>query len=144
MKTYLQWICAGLMSGSALLLSGCEEVAYTGGGAVYYDYDYYPDCDVYFYPRAHIYYWNEGGAWRSGDRLPAVYNGRVQHAEQLHLQSQQPWTEHHPAPANPVYQKHEDQGQHHDQGQNQDRGQGQGRGHDKDEDHSHDHDHDHN
>lgn len=94
MKRYVQGLCAGLLLGGILVTSGC--VAYGGGGGgVYYDYEYYPDCDAYYYPRSHIYYWNEGGTWRSGDRLPDRFNGHAQPAEQLHLHSQQPWTEHH-------------------------------------------------
>jgi hypothetical protein len=93
MKKYLPRICVGLLLAGPLLMGGCA--AYVGGGgAVNYDYDYYPDCDAYYYPHGHLYYWNEGGAWRSGDRLPDRYAGHAQHTEQIHLHSQQPWTEH--------------------------------------------------
>ena len=93
MKNYLQGACAGLMLGGFALTAGC--VAYGGGGVAYYDYDYYPDYDVYFYPQARIYYWNEGGHWRSGERLPPHYEFHEEHREHLQLHSQQPWTEHH-------------------------------------------------
>jgi hypothetical protein len=95
MKKYLQLqlICAGLMLGGSLLLSGCTGVAYTGGVAAGYDYDYYPDWDIYYYPEGHIYYWNEGGAWRSGERLPDRYDLRERHSQRMHFRSQQPWRE---------------------------------------------------
>lgn len=115
MKNYLQGICAGLMLGGVLFFTGCEGVVYTGGGGVvyagggggvvYYDYDYYPDWDVYFYPRAHIYYWYEGGRWCSGERLPPRFEIREEHREHLRLHTQQPWTEHHREHGD--YERHE-------------------------------------
>lgn len=93
MKKYLQGICVGAFLAGSLLIQGCAATVEAGGP--YYDYDYYPDGDVYYYPHGHVYYWNEGGAWRSGERLPDRYAGHTQHSEQLHLHSQQPWTEHH-------------------------------------------------
>jgi hypothetical protein len=95
MKKYLQIICAGLALGGSPLLSGCAGVAYTGGVAVGYDYDYYPDWGVYYYPQRHIYYWNEGGVWRSGGRLPDRFDLHNRPAQHLHLRTEQPWTEHH-------------------------------------------------
>ena len=96
MKKRLQGIGAGLLLGGALLFSaGCAGVGYAGGG--YYDYDYYPDWDVYFYPQGHLYYWNEAGHWRSGAHLPEHYALRGHHSEHFRGRTQQPWTEHHPA-----------------------------------------------
>ena len=34
---------------------------------------YYPEAEVYYQPRGHVYYWNEGGAWRSGPRVPPTF-----------------------------------------------------------------------
>jgi len=95
-KAWLRKACIGIAAGMWLALStGCVGVAYPGGAAVYYDYDYYPGWNIYFYPAGHIYYWNEGGHWRSGAHLPPAYHLNGQSHEQLRLHSRQPWTEHH-------------------------------------------------
>jgi hypothetical protein len=96
MKKWFQGMGAVfLLGGSLLMFSGCVGADYEGGGVAYYDYDYYPDWDIYYYPRGHVYYWNDEGHWHSGGRLPERYELREHHSEQLHLRSQQPWTEHH-------------------------------------------------
>ena len=65
-----------LAIGSALLLSGCyyteRPYGYAPGPAVEstYSYFYYPDAEVYYEPRRNIYYWPDGGTWRSGARVP--------------------------------------------------------------------------
>jgi hypothetical protein len=93
--TWLQKAGAGLLVGSAVLLSaGCAGVVYTEPAAgVYYNYDYYPDVGVYYYPADRVYYWNEGGHWHSGGHLPPKYVVHGRH-EQVHAHSRQPWTEH--------------------------------------------------
>ena|SRR5215469_17423292 len=116
MNNYLRGVCAGLMLGGTLLSAGCEGVVYTGGAGVYYDYDYYPDCDVYYYPRTRIYYWSEGGRWYSGERLPPHFEFHAEHREQLRLHSQQPWTEHHEEHRN--YEHHDDHDRGHDHDHN--------------------------
>jgi hypothetical protein len=60
---------------SSLMLIGCYEGSQhrsAPGPAVNasYSYEYYPDAEVYFEPQSHVYYWSEGGAWRSGARVP--------------------------------------------------------------------------
>src|SRR5882724_7556162 len=60
---------------SALGLVGCyveRPHEYTRGPAVgaSYFYVYYPDAEVYFEPHCHVYYWSDGGSWRSGERVP--------------------------------------------------------------------------
>ena len=61
--------------GSVLALVGCyvdHPHGYVSGPAVSasYSYVYYPDAEVYFAPESHVYYWSEGGSWRSGERVP--------------------------------------------------------------------------
>ena len=68
--------------GSSLLMLGCYAEhprgyagysrGYERGPAVYasYSYVYYPDVEVYFEPHRHVYFWADGGAWRSGPRVP--------------------------------------------------------------------------
>jgi hypothetical protein len=67
-----------LAIGSALLLIGCYTDHNRGYGrgpdvGVSYSYLYYPDAEVYYQPQRHVYYWNDGGAWRSGPRVPPNY-----------------------------------------------------------------------
>jgi hypothetical protein len=95
-KNWCQGICAGLLVGGAALLSaGCADVGYAGASYGYYDYDYYPEGNVYFYPQGGIYYWNDAGHWRSGRRIPERYEWREEHREHLRLHSREPWIEHH-------------------------------------------------
>jgi hypothetical protein len=104
-----------------LFSAGCAEHeehehygggAYYGGGATYYDYDYYPDEDIYFYPEAHVYYWNDGGRWRSGRDLPPRYRLNEERREHLRLHSRQPWTEHHREGDRERHEEHEEHEQH--------------------------------
>src|SRR5438105_3613982 len=60
---------------SVLGLVGCyveRPHEYSRGPAVgvSYSYVYYPDAEVYFEPHRHVYYWSDGGSWRSGERVP--------------------------------------------------------------------------
>ena len=60
---------------SSLLLIGCyvdRPHGYARGPAVEpsYTYVYYPDAEVYYQPQRHVYFWADGGAWRSGPRVP--------------------------------------------------------------------------
>ena len=96
MKRLLQGACAVLAGAGLLLSAGCAGAGYVGGG--YYDYDYYPDWDVYYYPQGRLYYWNEAGHWRSGAELPHRYDlHQHRESQRLHLHTAQPWTEHRPA-----------------------------------------------
>jgi hypothetical protein len=63
----------GVVAALMLLVSGCvvaERDHYAGGRDTYY---YYPDEEVYFYPRVGEYYWYEGGTWRHDRRVPARF-----------------------------------------------------------------------
>jgi hypothetical protein len=93
MKKILQFACVGLLTGNILLCSGCVATVSTPGAEVYYDYDYYPGVGVYYYPRGHVYYWNESGAWRSGRNLPPRYDLHTEHSEHFRGHTQQPWSE---------------------------------------------------
>lgn len=37
-----------------------------------YHYDYYPRQQVYFAPERHVYFWLDGGTWRTGVQLPSA------------------------------------------------------------------------
>ena len=88
-----------IVAGTCLLLSaGCtvHEHGYVSGGATvdaYYDYDYYPGVNVYYYQRTRVYYWNDRGHWASGHRLPTHYELREH--EQFRARTHQPWMERH-------------------------------------------------
>jgi hypothetical protein len=89
---------AVVLGGLAWWSAGCtveEHGPYRAG--VYYDYDYYPDANVYFYPEGRIYYWYHDGRWKSGPVLPDRYVIREERREHLHLRSREPWREHHGA-----------------------------------------------
>jgi hypothetical protein len=83
--------------GSVLGLVGCyverphEEVR---GPAVEasYSYVYYPDAEVYFEPTTHVYYWLDGGTWRSGPHAPA--NIVLRSHVTINLNSREPYTHH--------------------------------------------------
>ncbi len=94
MKKWIQGIVAALLCGGLWLNTGCVGVGYSGESA-YYDYNYYPDSDVYYYPEGHVYYWNEDGRWCSGERLPERYDLHEHHYEHFRGHSRQPWTERH-------------------------------------------------
>jgi hypothetical protein len=83
-----------VLGGIAWWSAGCaveEHGPYRAG--VYYDYDYYPDADVYFYPEGRIYYWRHEGHWKSGPVLPDRYVLREERREHLHLRTREPWSE---------------------------------------------------
>ena len=98
-----QWLraaCAGvLLGGGTILFTGCVATVHEREPGyretVYYDYDYYPDVNVYYYPAGRIYYWNDGGRWYSGRQLPPHYVIREEHYEHFRGHSTQPWMERH-------------------------------------------------
>jgi len=74
MKRVLKLSAWSLLLAGLMALGGCvEESPYPPppGPVAYYDYWYYPDVEVYYLPGRHMYYWRDGGQWRSGPRAPA-------------------------------------------------------------------------
>jgi hypothetical protein len=99
LTTWFRPIAAGWLLAGLVLATGCvvrERVAYRSGpaGEVYYDYDYYPDCNVYFYPAAGVYYWNVSGRWVSGRQLPRTIVIRESARQPVHSPSREPWRHH--------------------------------------------------
>ena len=99
MKTKLTLLAIG----SSLLLIGCYEghqhgstygSSGYGGSSGYatYSYVYYPDAEVYYQPQRHVYYWSEGGAWRSGARVPQ--NIVLRSSVRVDLDSPEPYRHH--------------------------------------------------
>lgn len=111
---------ASLVLGASLLFSGgcaIRGVVYPAGPppGVVYDYDYYPDWNVYFYPRGGIYYWHDDddGHWHSGVHLPHRYEFHHEHPEHLRLHTPRPWTAHRPAPHRESREEHGRRHDHH-------------------------------
>ena len=82
---------------SSLLLAGCyveRPHGYASGPPVVasYSYVYYPDAEVYFEPRRHVYYWSDGGEWRSGARVPQ--NIVLRSSVRVTLDSSEPYRHH--------------------------------------------------
>jgi hypothetical protein len=98
MNQRLKAAMAGVVVTAAALTSGCvvrETVAPVAPGpGAYYDYYYYPDCEVYFYPVTGTYWWIDGGVWISGPRPPAQFVLREDARVTVRLNSERPWTEH--------------------------------------------------
>ena len=90
-------IILGVTLGSLLLVTGCfveRSRGYSRGPAVSpsYAYVYYPDVEVYFEPHRHVYYWSDGGTWRSGARVPRGIELRS-HVS-VNLDSSEPYRHH--------------------------------------------------
>jgi hypothetical protein len=43
----------------------------------HHHYVYYGDHDIYFAPETKTYYWQQDGAWKSGEELPVASRGYV-------------------------------------------------------------------
>ena len=96
-----------------LVLVGCyveQPRGYVVRPAVYptYSYVYYPDVEVYYEPHHHIYYWAEGGAWRSGARVPR--NMVLRSSVRVDLNSPEPYKHHDEVRAR--YPRHTDEREH--------------------------------
>jgi hypothetical protein len=95
MRKWTIGIFAGalLLAAGTLTFSGCISVDHEGRDVTYYDYDYYPDWDLYYYPAEHVYYWRDGDTWVSGRELPDRYSLHEHRYEHLRLHSRHPWEE---------------------------------------------------
>jgi hypothetical protein len=111
-----------LATSGLLGLAGCyveHPHGYARGPAVNaaYTYEYYPDAEVYYEPQRHVYYWSEGGAWRSGARVPQ--NFVLRSSVRVSLDSPEPYKHHDEVRAKYPRQKQEEQherkNQDHDQ-----------------------------
>ncbi len=111
MKTQLSLIAIG----GALLFSGCYAGPRRARGPsptmhASYSYVYYPDAEVYYQPQRHIYFWAEGGTWRSGPRVPATFvlSSRVT----VNLNSPEPYQRHNEVRAQHPGSSHRDRLEH--------------------------------
>ena len=96
----------GIIAASALLAAvlgmegaGCEHGGvYVNAGPAYapgyYDYDYYPDTEVYYYPSGRVWWWRDRDEWRSGRELPRGFDAHRGNHVAVRLQTDRPWTAH--------------------------------------------------
>ncbi len=93
-------VVLALVAGSFTLLygTGCEihDGVVTAGVSTngYYDYDYYPDSEVYFYPSGNVYYWQDHNNWHHGRDLPRNFDVHNQRHTPLHLNTARPYELH--------------------------------------------------
>jgi hypothetical protein len=59
-----------------------------------YGYYYYPGCDVYYRPSDHLWFYLEGGTWRTGVRLPDHIRVDFGRAVSLKLEGDRPYLFH--------------------------------------------------
>lgn len=92
-----EWLLSLVCAAAVSLLVGCvvEGPPPPPPGppvAVGYDYDYYPDEEVYFYPATGVYFWFGGGGWHSGRHVPSgiELHDRVR----VNLQTSRPYEQH--------------------------------------------------
>ncbi len=86
-----------LAAGGALGFVGCyvdrpHEVVSGPPIGPSYSYEYYPDAEVYYQPQRQVYYWSEGGSWRSGPRAPQ--NIVLRTHVTVNLNSREPYRQH--------------------------------------------------
>ena len=67
-RRFIKLFLAGSLGGAGLGLSGCEEYDFRSYGR--YDYDYYPDSDVYYHSWTGSYYYYRDGIWIRTSKLP--------------------------------------------------------------------------
>jgi hypothetical protein len=72
-----------------------------------YSYVYYPDAEVYFEPHRQVYYWSDGGSWRSGPRVPQ--NIVLRTHVTIDLDSPEPYKHHEEVRAKYPRQKQEEE-----------------------------------
>jgi hypothetical protein len=92
---FKRWIYLGAL---AFLTAGCF-VGVRGGGPVgyvggVYDYDYYPESEVYYSGDRHMYYYNSGGSWVAAATLPPTINLSVGAPVRIREGNEQPYVLH--------------------------------------------------
>ncbi|SFS19662.1 hypothetical protein SAMN05216570_4082 [Dyella sp. OK004] len=113
-------------------------------------YTYYPEGEVYYAPDTRMWFWLDGGSWRSGISLPIDFQGYVRTGGiSIDLDDERPYVEHtyvveHYGGRPAHYRDRDDRDRDH--GWDRDRGHDRDRGDDRDHDRGHDrdrHDNDH-
>ena len=83
-----------LAAGAAGCHHGFVEVSESPGVVAYYDYSYYPDAEVYYYPVEHVYFWRDGDRWERGGELPSRIHIDRDHSVAVRLQTARPYEMH--------------------------------------------------
>lgn len=98
-------------------------------------YRYYPGPQVYYSPRAEVWFWLEGKHWEFGPRLPGPLSVSAEHSVTVELQTPYPYLKH-----EEVKKKYAPEGEGGDDSDERGRGRGGGEdpGKDRDKDREND------
>ncbi|WP_266169379.1 hypothetical protein [Dyella subtropica] len=141
-----------LLLSAALLVLGtaCAAPVWAGGPPPWapahgwrakHHYTYYPEGEVYYAPDTRVWFWLDGGNWRSGISLPMEFQGYVRTGGvSIDLDEDRPYVQH-----TYVIEHYGGRPPHHDRDDwDRDRDRDHERGHDKhDDDHGRGHGRDH-
>lgn len=100
MKSANLLAAAACVAGAMFLMTGagCESggfyATYDQPALGYYDYDYYPNNEVYYYPSSHTWWWRDRDEWRHGRDLPHNFDIHGDRHVPVRLNSDRPYTSH--------------------------------------------------
>lgn len=92
------------VSAASVIIHIGPEVA-PAPNAVVYHYVYYPEEEVYFVPETRVYWWVDGGVWRSGPAVPVSIT--LGASVNLDVDARDPWRHHEVIVARYPRHKHE-------------------------------------
>lgn len=133
-------LALGVACAAPVWAGGPPPWAPAHGWRAKHHYTYYPEGEIYYAPDTRMWFWLDGGSWRSGISLPLDFQGYVRTGGvSIELGDERPYVEHtyvveHYGGRPPHYRDRDDHGRDRDRGGDHDRG------HDRDR---HDDDHDH-
>jgi hypothetical protein len=88
-------LLAGAVALPAAAQHGPPPWAPAHGWRAKHRYVYYPDSEVYYAPDTRMWFWLDGGDWRSGVSLPLGLQAYVRvGGVDIELGTAQPWVEH--------------------------------------------------
>jgi hypothetical protein len=141
-KTLLSTALIALATACATLpawAGGPPPWAPAHGWRAKHHYTYYPEGEIYYAPESRVWFWLDGGNWRSGVSLPIDFQGYVRGGGvSIELDADRPYARHdyvieHYGGHPPRHGRDRD-----DRGWGHDRDHDRDRGHDRDRDHDHD------
>ncbi|NNE53752.1 MAG: hypothetical protein HKN30_15275 [Sulfitobacter sp.] len=88
-RHFIKLFLASSLSGAGLGLSGCEE--YVSGPYGRYDYDYYPDNDVYYHAWTGSYFYVRNGVWIRSRSLPVQIVLRPYYRRRIYVSDRYPY-----------------------------------------------------
>lgn len=87
-------LTAGLSAAPLPVLADPPPWAPAHGYRAKHRYVYYPQREIYYEPEARSWFWLDGGNWRVGASLPAIYQPFVSGGVSIELDTDRPYTEH--------------------------------------------------